>query len=55
MGISKIVDVAVTLAILGAMTGNLPWMIKKVRKAQIQLIHESKSSSWGKVWIPPSR
>ncbi len=46
MGISKLVDLAVTLAIFGAMAGNLPWMIKQVRKAQILLIQESKASNW---------
>lgn len=55
MGISKLVDLAVTLAIFGAMSGNLPWMIKQVRKAQTQLIQESKASNWGKAWTPPSR
>ncbi len=55
MGISKIVDLAVTLAIFGAMSGNLPWMIKQVRIAQLQLIQDSKASNWEKAWIPPSR
>ncbi len=55
MGISKVVDLAAILAIFGAMTGNLPWMIKKVRNAQILLIQESKASNWGKAWTPPHR
>lgn len=55
MGISKLIDLAVTLAIFGAMSGNLPWMIKKVRTSQLQLIQEYKASNWGKAWTPPSR
>lgn len=55
MGISKLVDLAVALVIFGAMSGNLPWMIKKVRLAQLHLIQESKASNWGTPWTPPSR
>jgi hypothetical protein len=53
MGISKLVDIALIMAILGAISGNLPLMIKQVRKAQIQVIQESMSSNWGKPWTPP--
>lgn len=55
MGISKLVDLAVTLAIFAAMSGNLPWIIRKVRIAQLQLIQESKASNWGTPWTPPTR
>lgn len=55
MDLSKLIDLAVKIAILGAMSGNLPWMIKKVRIAQLHLIHESKASNWGKAWTPPSK
>lgn len=55
MGISKLIDLAVTLAIIGAMSGNLPWLIKKVRVAQFHLIQESKASNWGKALTLPSR
>ena len=54
MGISKRMDLAVTLAIFGAMSDNLPWIIKKMRVAQLHLIQESKASSWGKAWTPPA-
>lgn len=52
MGISKLIDLAMTLAFFFAMSGNLPWIIKQVRRAQIQLIQESKASNWGKTWTP---
>lgn len=55
MGISKLIDLAVSLAFLAALSGNLPLAIKKVRMAQLQLIQESKASNWGKAWTPPSR
>lgn len=55
MGISKLIDLAVTLAIFGAMSGKLPWMLKQVRKAQIQLLQDSKASKWGTAWTPPPR
>ncbi len=38
---------AVTLAILAVATGNLPLILKEVRKAQLVLLEESKASRWG--------
>lgn len=50
----KAVDLAATLAVAAAFSGNLPWFIRTVRKAQIHLIQESKASSWGSPQIPSS-
>ena len=35
---------AATLAILAVATGNLPWLLFQVRKAQIHLIIDSQAS-----------
>jgi len=40
-------QMAVTLAILAVATGNLPRILKEVRKAQLVLLEESKASRWG--------
>lgn len=48
MGLSKLISLSVTLAFLAAGTGNLPWILKQVRKAQFELIQESKASKWPK-------
>ena len=51
MNIDKLVPFAVSVSLMAAATGNLPWFIKTIRKAQIQLIQESKASKWGKPWM----
>ena len=51
MGISKLIDLAITIAIFGTISGNLPWIIKKVRIAQLHLIQDSKASNWGTPWL----
>lgn len=33
-------------------TFNLPTYINLVRRAQFQLIQESKATTWGKPWVP---
>jgi len=53
MNIDKLIQVAVTLAILAASTGQLPKVIKGVRIAQLKLLKESKASKWGMPMLPP--
>ena len=49
------IEAAVTLSLLAAAAGNLPKIIKGVKLSQLYLVLESKSSSWGRPWTPPSR
>ena len=44
-----LIKIAVTLALGAVFTGNLPWKLFQVRKAQVQLIIESQASNWPKV------
>jgi hypothetical protein len=46
MGITSLIQIAVTLAILAISTGKLPFILKEVRKAQLVLLEESKASRW---------
>jgi hypothetical protein len=46
MGIKSLIQIAVTLAILVISAGRLPFILKEVRKAQLVLLEESKSSRW---------
>ena len=48
MGLSKLISLSVVLAFLAVGTGNLPFVLKQVRKAQFGLIQESKTSKWPK-------
>ncbi len=48
MGLSKLISFSVSLAFLAVGTGNLPWVLKQVRKAQFELIQRSKASTWPK-------
>lgn len=48
MGLSKMISLPITLAFLAVGTGNLPWVLRQVRKAQFELIQESKASKWPK-------
>lgn len=52
---SKLISIATTLAFLAVASGNLPWILKQVRRAQIQLIMDSQASKWPKAWVPASR
>ncbi len=48
MGLSKLISLSVTMAFLAVGTRNLPWVLKQVRKAQFELIQDSKASKWQK-------
>lgn len=45
---NSLIKIAVVLAFAAIASGNLPAVIKQVRKAQFQLIQESKASNWPK-------
>jgi hypothetical protein len=47
MGLEKLVSAVAIFVVLAASTGQLPKLIFAVRKAQIQLIQETKASNWG--------
>ncbi len=56
MGIAQLTKVVAVLVVLLASTGQLPGLVYAFRKAQIQLIQETKASKWGQVpLLPPSR
>jgi hypothetical protein len=48
MGLSKLISLASILAFIAIGTGNLPFILKYARKAQFELIQESKASKWPK-------
>ena len=48
MNIEKLAPFAIALAVLASSTGQLPKVINAVRRAQVQLIQESKASKWPK-------
>lgn len=45
---NSLIKIAVILAFAAVASGNLPAVINQVRKAQFQLIQESKASKWPK-------
>jgi hypothetical protein len=47
MGLDNIIKLAVTLVIAAALTGHLPEITMAIRRAQVQLLQESKASNWG--------
>jgi hypothetical protein len=52
---NSLIKIAVTLAFAAVASGNLPKILTQVRKAQFQLIMESKASKWPKAMTLPSR
>ena len=44
----SLIKISVSLAMAAVFTGNLPKVLKVVRRAQIKLIQESKASIWPK-------
>lgn len=51
----SLTKIAVVLAFAAVASGNLPAIINQIRKAQLQLIQESKASKWPKAMRMPSR
>ncbi len=47
MGLEKLISATAIFVVLAASTGQLPKLIIAVRKAQIQLIQDTKASKWG--------
>lgn len=45
---NSLIKIAVVLAFTAGSSGNLPKILNQVRKAQFQLIQESKASKWPK-------
>jgi hypothetical protein len=50
-----LVKIAVVLAFAAVASGNLPMILLQVKKAQLQLIQESKASKWPKAMTLPNR
>ena len=51
----KLISISVTFAFLAVASGNLPWILLQVRKAQIHLLKDSQASKWPKAWTPARR
>lgn len=52
---SSLIKIATIVVLAAAVTGNLPKLLFQVRKAQLQLIQDSKASKWPKAWVPSHR
>ena len=51
MNIEKLIPLALALSLLAASTGHLKEATLAVRKAQAQLIQDSKASKWGNPFV----
>lgn len=49
---NSLIKIAVVLAFTAVASGNLPKILIQVRKAQFQLIQDSKASKWPKAKTP---
>lgn len=52
---NNLIKIAVVLAFAAVSSGNLPKILNQVRKAQFQLIMESKASKWPRAMTLPSK
>ncbi len=52
---NNLIKISVILAFAAVATGNFPKILLQVRKAQLQLIQDSKASKWPKAMTLPSR
>jgi len=55
MGIDKLISIAAALAVLTVSAGQLPKVLHVIRVAQLQLIHGSRASAWGRPLLLPVR
>ena len=51
MHIEKLIPLALTLTLLAAGTGHLKEATLAIRKAQLELIQDSKASKWGNPFV----
>lgn len=54
MKFEKLIQAALTAALIGAATGQLPRMVQAMRIAQLELLKESRASKWPKAMLLPS-
>lgn len=47
-----IIDLGITILLLGTITKNLPSILSIVRKGQIIFLQEASVTTWGKAWVP---
>lgn len=52
---SLLIKIATILAFLAVISGNLPKILLQVKKAQLQLIQDSKASKWPRAMTLPSK
>lgn len=50
---NNLIKIATVLALAAVASGNLPTVLFYVKKAQLQLIRDSKASKWPKAMILP--
>ncbi len=50
----KLIAIAATLVVLAVGSGQLPKVLNKLRVAQLHLIKDSQSSTWGQAMLLPS-
>ena len=48
-----LIELAIALTVMAFAAGNLPKVVKSVKKAQFHILKESSSSNWGTPWTPP--
>jgi len=53
MNIRSLIQIAVVLGTIAIGTGQLPHILQKVRKAQLELIRDSRTATWGKAMLLP--
>ena len=51
MGINKLVEAALIIVLMAAAVGLLPRLNQAVQIAQIQLLKDSQSSTWGRAML----
>ncbi len=46
------IDLGISILLLGLVTHNLPAILRNVRKGQLLILEQSAASNWGKAWVP---
>ncbi len=52
MGLRSLVQLAAAMAVLAAVSGKLPTILREVRVAQLHQIKDSQASKWGRALLP---
>lgn len=48
-----IIEFGISILLMAIVANNVPFILRKVRQGQFNIMKEASASNWGRAWIPP--